>query len=201
MTAWQRSARVTGLVLGLALAGCGGSEDGESPADERLGGVAQPDTEIEAASSEPAPEVAPFDEAVSVGIDARLRSDRRLMVEGTTNLPEATRLQVLVERELSGVRWQERTVVEAGGGFAAGPFGPGSGLPDGGYRITVNMPPASVQPSEVRARLGEEGQHLRGPLVQPSRHGLGQVISASQRFLVGSEPRHTTDQVEVMEVE
>ncbi|MCK2183740.1 hypothetical protein [Halomonas getboli] len=199
MKAWQRGAwgmaLVTGLVAGLG--GCGGSEDDKPPADERLGGVAQPET---SAQSAPALDVAPFDAEVSIDIDARLRSDRRLLVEGVTNLPEATRLQVLVERELSGVRWQERTVVEAGGGFAAGPFGPGSGLPDGGYRITVNMPPASVQPSEVRARLGDKGQHLRGPLVQASRHGLGQVISASQRFLVGSEPRHTTDQVEVMEV-
>lgn len=200
MTAWQRGAWVASLVLGLALglAGCGGGEDDKPPADERLGGVAQPE---DSAADEAAPEVEPFTDEVSVSIDARLRSDRRLLVEGTTNLPQSTRLQVLVERELSGVRWQARTAVEAGGGFAAGPFGPGSGLPDGGYRITVNMPAASVQPPAVRARLGEDGQHLRGPLVQASRHGLGQVISASQRFLVGSEPRHTTDQVKVIEVE
>lgn len=200
MTAWQRGAWVTSLVLGVVvgLAGCGSGEDDKPPADERLGGVAQPEV---SATDEAAPEVEPFTDEVSVVIDVRLRSDRRLLVEGSTNLPESTRLQVLVERELSGVRWQARTAVEAGGGFAAGPFGPGSGLPDGGYRITVNMPPTSVQPPAVRARLGEEGQHLRGPLVQASRHGLGQVIGASQRFLVGSEPRHTTDQVKVIEVE
>lgn len=196
MTAWQRGTWVIALVAGLTA--CGGSEEEATPADERLGGVAQPQQEAEPAL---APEVAPFDAAVSIEVDARLRSDRRLLVEGSTNLPETTRLQVLVERELSGVRWQERTVVEAGGGFAAGPFGPGSGLPDGGYRITVNMPAVSVQPADVRARLGERGEHLSGPLVQASRHGLGQVVSTSQRFLVGSQPRHTTDQVEVMELE
>ncbi len=195
MTAWRRGLLVGALLAGLVA--CGGSEEDAPPADERLGGVAQPQVDAEPA---PAQDVAPFEEVVTVEIDARLRSDRRLLVEGRTNLPATTRLQVLVERELSGVRWQERTMVEAGG-FSAGPFGPGSGLPDGGYRITVNMPAAQVQPTEVRARLGEQGEHLRGPLVALSRHGLGQVISATQRFLVGSTPRHTTDQVEVRELE
>lgn len=193
MRAWHRM-----LLVGLAaaLVGCGGGEEDVPSTEERLGGTAQPE------SSEPAaaPEVAPFDEVVAIEIGARLRSDRRLMVEGTTNLPSDTRLQVLVEREVSGVRWQERTLVEAGG-FSAGPFGPGSGLPDGGYLITVNMPVAEVQPPAVQARLGERGEHLRGPLVEGSRHGLGQVVRMTQRVLVGSEPRHTTDQVEVMELE
>ncbi|MDR5867548.1 hypothetical protein [Halomonas koreensis] len=195
MKAWRRGVVV--LLWAAWLAGCGGDED-KPPPDERLGGVAQPAAPEEEAPA--APSVAPFDEAVAIEMSARLRSDRRLMVEGTTNLPEATRLQVLVEREVSGVRWQQRTRV-AGGGFEAGPFGPGSGLPDGGYRLTVNMPAASVQPPEVRARLGEEGQHLRGPLVRPSRHGLGRVVRAQQRVLVGSQPRQTKDQVEVMELE
>ncbi|MBB3229297.1 hypothetical protein [Halomonas stenophila] len=198
MKAW-RWCGVVGVLL--LLVGCGGSEDADSASDdtERLGGVAQPQTQAQPTAPS-SPEVAPLDEAVAVDVSARLRSDRRLLVEGTTNLPDATRLQVLVEREASGVRWQERTEVE-GGRFAAGPFGPGSGLPDGGYRITVNMPAVSVQVPEVRARLGEEGEHLSGPLVQESRHGLGRVISASERFLVGSQPRRTTDQVEVQSLE
>lgn len=198
MKAWRWSG-VAGVLL--LLVGCGGSEDADSASDdaERLGGVAQPQTQAQP-TAPPSPEVAPLDEAVAVDVSARLGSDRRLLVEGTTNLPDATRLQVLVEREASGVRWQERIEVE-GGRFAAGPFGPGSGLPDGGYRITVNMPAVSIQVPEVRARLGEEGEYLSGPLVQESRHGLGRVISASERFLVGSQPRRTTDQVEVQSLE
>lgn len=196
MKAWLRGG--VGVSLMVALVACGGGEEEKPPPDERLGGVAQP--RVAESAPEATPPVAPFDQVVAIEIAAQLRSDRRLMVEGTTNLPETTRLQVLVERELSGVRWQQRTEV-TDGGFAAGPFGPGSGLPDGGYRITVNMPAASIQPPEVRARLGDEGQHLQGPLVRPSRHGLGQVISASQRFLVGNQPRRTTDQVEVLELE
>ncbi|XKE44321.1 hypothetical protein LG302_13200 [Halomonas organivorans] len=196
MKAWYRGLLLAGLAGWLSA--CGGNEEDKPPPDQRLGGVAQPDVVEEA--PEPAPRVAPFDEVVTIEVSARLRNDRRLLVEGTTNLPETTRLQVLVEREVSGVRWQQRTQVE-GGGFSAGPFGPGSGLPDGGYRITVNMPAARIQPPEVRARLGQDGEHLQGPLVGESRHGLGRVVSTTQRFLVGSQPRHTTDQVEVLELE
>ncbi|WP_337133636.1 hypothetical protein, partial [Staphylococcus aureus] len=65
----------------------------------------------------------------------------------------------------------------------------------------VNLPEATVQPEAVRRRIGEQGEHLSGPLVGGSRHGLGQVASASRRFLVGSEPRRTNDQVEVLGVE
>lgn len=194
MTAWSR---LCGMGLVMLLAGCGGSDDGNEAANAVEATPAE-----QAVESEPAPEpqVVPFDEPVAIDFMARLLSDRRLVVEGQSNLPEGTRLQVVVERELSGVRWQSRTTLQDGR-FNGGPYGSGSGLPDGGYRITVNLPAASVQPLEVRRRIGEEGEHLRGPLVGVSRHGLGQVASTSRRFLVGSEPRRTTDEVDVLTVE
>ncbi|MDR9440181.1 MAG: hypothetical protein RI841_11935 [Halomonas sp.] len=182
----------------LWLAGCSGGE--EDVASEPTETATTAETREPAETSPEAPEVPPFDQPVMIDLSSTLGSDRRLTVEGETNLPEATRLQVLVERELSGVRWRERVSVEAGG-FEAGPFGPGSGLPDGGYRVTVDVQEGSVQPRSVRERLGEQNEHLRGPLVQESRHGLGQVARYRQRFLVGSETRRTLDNVEVLEVE
>ena len=195
MNAWYRWCGA-GLVA-LVLAGCGGDSGGSA--------AAEPQEEAEAAAEAspqptPEPEVEPFTEPVEIEFTASLRSDRRLMVEGESNLPDDTRLLVVVERELSGVRWQSRINLDDGS-FAAGPFGPGSGLPDGGYTITVNLPEASVQPLAVRRRLGDQGEHLTGPLVTTSRHGLGQVASTSRRFLVGNEPRRTTDQVEVQGIE
>ncbi|MGM0912791.1 MAG: hypothetical protein ACQEXC_06110 [Pseudomonadota bacterium] len=187
-----------GLLM-VMLAGCSGGE--EQAASEPAETSSAAETLEPAAAPEPeAPEVPPFDQPVAIEITSRLGSDRRLTVEGETNLPEATRLQVIVERELSGVRWRERVSVEAGG-FEAGPLGPGSGLADGGYRVTVDVQEGSVQPRSVRDRLGEENEQLSGPLVQQSRHGLGQVASYSQRFLVGSETRRTHDRVEVLRVE
>lgn len=197
MTAWYR-AMGAGLLL-VWLAGCSGGEEESASEPEETTTAAETRESPPEATSE-APEVPPFDQPAMIDLTSRLGSDRRLTVEGETNLPEATRLQVIVERELSGVRWRERVSVEEGG-FVAGPFGPGSGLPDGGYRVTVDVQEGSVQPRSVRDRLGEENEHLSGPLVQESRHGLGQVASYSQRFLVGSETRRTLDHVEVLEVE
>jgi len=189
----------------MMLAACGGSEgEPSSGAPDAAGGSVASGEAADAPSApaprEAAPTVPPFDQSVAIELTSRLGSDRRLTVEGETNLPEATRLQVIVERELSGVRWRERVSVEAGG-FVAGPFGPGSGLPDGGYRVTVDVQEGTVQPRAVRERLGEENEHLSGPLVHLSGHGLGQVARYSQRFLVGSETRRTHDRVEVTPVE
>lgn len=197
MTAWYR-AMGAGLLL-VWLAGCNGGEE-EAASEPAETTTAAETREPPPEASPEAPEVPPFDQPVMIDVSSRLGSDRRLTVEGKTNLPEATRLQVLVKRELSGMRWRERVSVEEGG-FVAGPFGPGSGLPDGGYRVTVDVQEGSVQPRSVRDRLGEQNEHLSGPLVQQSRHGLGQVASYSQRFLVGSETRRTLDHVEVLEVE
>lgn len=195
MNAGCRWVLVAALLL--MLVGCGGETEETAEDEPELVAL---EAESREPPAEPAPEVSPMDAPVTIEFDASLSSDRRLMVEGQSNLPEGTRLRVVVERELSGVRWQQRTTL-AEGRFRVGPLGPGSGFPDGGYRITVNLPEATVQPEAVRRRIGEQGEHLSGPLVGGSRHGLGQVASASRRFLVGSEPRRTNDQAEVLEVE
>lgn len=176
------------------LVGCGETEE---PSPE-TNSTAQEQTE-----QSPAPEPEVAEEAVEpvevdISTDVALRTDRRLMVEGVSNLPDGTQLQIVVEREISRVRWQARTSV-AGGSFSAGPFGSGSGLPDGSYIVRVEVAEGSVQPREVQAVIGNQGQHLAGELVRQSRHGLGQVATYSRRFLVGSEPRQTRDQVEVLE--
>ena len=179
------------LVGTLLLYGCSGPE--EEVAQH------QPHSVAEERASEPEPsaqQVEPLNVMISTA--AFLRPDRRLMVEGETNLPNDAQLQVVVEREISRVRWQERTRV-VNGKFEAGPLGSGSGLPDGSYLVTVQLGEATVQPESVQARIGTQGEYLTGELVSQSRHGLGQVATYSRRFLVGSEPRRTRDQVGVIE--
>lgn len=183
------------MVSAALLAGCGETDaPNESAATAEQTSSPEPSAaEIAVAETE---EVAPL--VVEIMAHVSLRSDRRLMVEGESNLPDGTLVQVIVEREISSVRWRERTRVD-GGMFAAGPFGPGSGLPDGGYIVRVDVSEGSVQPAAVQTLIGHQGQHLAGELVKQSRHGLGQVATYSRRFLVGSEPRQTRDQVEVLE--
>ena len=183
------------MISAALLAGCGGTDEpSESASTVEQTSVPEPTVaEIEVVEAE---EVAPL--VVEMSAHVSLRSDRRLIVEGESKLTEETLVQIIVEREISSVRWRERTRIEDGV-FAAGPFGPGSGLPDGGYIVRVEVSEGSVQPEAVQARIGHEGQHLAGELVSQSRHGLGQVATYSRRFLVGSEPRQTRDQVEVLE--
>tara|TARA_R110001606_G_scaffold192953_3_gene340651 strand:- start:295 stop:891 length:597 start_codon:yes stop_codon:yes gene_type:complete len=184
------------LMISVALlAGCSETDKPSEPVSttEQTSTPESTAAEIDVAAAE---EVAPL--VVEITAHVSLRSDRRLMVEGESNLPDETLVQIIVEREISSVRWRERTRI-GDGEFAAGPFGPGSGLPDGGYIVQVEVSEGSVQPEAVQARIGQEGQLLAGELVNQSRHGLGQVATYSRRFLVGSEPRQTRDQVEVLE--
>ncbi|PAU76747.1 hypothetical protein [Halomonas salipaludis] len=170
--------------MALALLGCGSdgdTENGEPAADE------QQSVEVpsEAEEREEAPQV----EAITVVIetDARLDNRRQMQVSGTTNLPERAQLQVVVERESSRVRWRSNVNVDAEGDFEAGPFGPGSGLPDGLYLIEVTMPPANVQPLAVRERIGERGEHLTGELVQEANHGLGNEVRYRSQVELGDQ--------------
>lgn len=186
------------LVVSVALlAGCSETEEPPTESVSATQPEQAPAAETAVAEPEVAEEkIAPL--VVEIAAHVALRSDRRLMVEGESNLPDETLVQIIVEREISSVRWRERTRINDGV-YAAGPFGPGSGLPDGGYVVQVEISEGSVQPEAVQARIGHKGQHLAGELVSQSRHGLGQVATYSRRFLVGSEPRRTRDQVEVLE--
>ncbi|MFC3282367.1 hypothetical protein [Litchfieldella rifensis] len=161
---WLRGLGI-GVVASLSLAACGDNND------DAAAPVAEPERNVEAASSNPeaAPAPEPFSEPVAISASAEPLPDRRLRVSGETNLPDDAVLLIIVERRASGVRWRHRTSV-SDGRFSAEPFGPGSGLPDGTYTITVSLQPASVQPQAVQARIGDRGQHLSGPLVYESVH-------------------------------
>jgi hypothetical protein len=192
---------VIGVVLTL-LAGCGGSGDEEQATLGRDYTTTRSADEGSDTSSGSEGQASTATQPLEVTVEAsmELRSDRRIIVAGQTNLPVSSNISVMVERELSSVRWRERTQVGEDGRFQVGPLGPGSGLPDGGYRIRVELMESSIQPENVRQRIGLQGENLAGDLVEQSRHGLGQVINYSRRFMIGAEPRRTQDQVEVLAV-
>ena len=90
MKAWRRLA---GLLIVVGVAGCGGESEPE-PAPEQ----ADPPPTVMSEAAEPEIEVAPL--TVEIQASASLRSDRRLMVQGETNLPDTTQLQVITQREV-----------------------------------------------------------------------------------------------------
>ena len=192
---------VVGVMFTL-LVGCGGSGDEEKATLGRDYTTTRSADEVSEESSTSEGQTSVSNQPLEVSVEAsmELRSDRRIIVTGQTNLPVNANISVMVERELSSVRWRERTRVGEEGRFRVGPLGPGSGLPDGGYRVSVELMESSIQPENVRQRIGLEGENLKGELVEQSRHGLGQVINYSRRFLIGAEPRRTRDEVEVLAV-
>ncbi|MBD3898192.1 hypothetical protein IEI94_20260 [Halomonas sp. ML-15] len=183
----QRAVQVIGVVLmALVLLGCGSDGDndnGGAVVEEQ--DAAEDTAEVEEPEAAPAVEV--MNEAVEIETDARLDNRRQMQISGVTNLPEGTQLQIVVERESSRVRWRSSANVSAEGSFEAGPFGPGSGLPDGTYLIEVNMPPANVQPASIRERIGERGEHLEGELVREANHGLGNEVRYRSQVELGDQ--------------
>lgn len=173
MTLHRRFQTLGMVLLTAVLLGCGSNGDGTETDD-----AAQRDDTVEAVATgqASAPEVEVMSEPVDVDIAAELDNRRQMQIHGDTNLPEGTRLQIVVERESSRVSWRSGTNVDDNGSFEAGPFGPGSGLPDGIYLIEITAPPANVQPLSVRERVGERGEHLSGEWVREANHGLGNEV-------------------------
>jgi hypothetical protein len=202
----QKQIRRWGVAwLIVLLTACGGSKEEQA---EQQDAKKSPDAaqatrdqaanaagEVAEASETEASEPSPL--TVTMETTIELLVGRRVTVSGETNLPDATQVNIMVEREQSGVRWRERTQVE-GGRFRVGPLGPGSGLPDGVYRLSVASMEASVQSSPVRQRIGPEGEYLAGEWVTQSRHGLGQVVEYSRRIVIGNESRQARDDVDVL---
>ncbi|WP_026106119.1 hypothetical protein [Vreelandella jeotgali] len=174
------------LVLAAWLTGCGGSEEEARTSESARNTADEP--------ADPAPVEKEDVEPLTVSMDAgvTLRDDLRLGVTGTTNLPADSRLLVIIEREASGARWHERTRVN-NGQFRAGPMGFGSGVPDGDYRVRVQLSEASIQPPGVRQRIGDKGEALKGQLVRQAPHGLGHIAVYTRAFSVGDEIRHRNE--------
>lgn len=192
---------IGGIALGLLL-GLAGCED-DADTVEAPTGTAEASSTVsspDAPAEDDMAAIEPMAVPTEVVLEAVLLADRRMQVSGQTNLPDGTRVQVEVVREASGVRWQER-LVSREGMLEAGPFGPGSGLPDGYYRLRLTTTPGELQPRAVQAFLGSRGEHLSGPLIVESPHGLGRQVSAVQRVLVGQRVRRTIDNVAVEELQ
>jgi hypothetical protein len=122
---------------------------------------------------------------VVLHIDTRIIRNR-VVVFGDTNLPPGTQLGISVNEEVaSGFYGQSSQVVGADQRFESVTFGPTGGLEPGRYEIDVTMPVARAQPSHVRAIIGEKGENLTGPLVQPGPLNFGSVVRLTKHIVIG----------------
>lgn len=165
-----------------------------SPSDEPLPASSEVDLQPEAQGAVDGPDaatahanlppIAPLEDGVVLEIEVSKASSGRPILSGRTNLPDGTTIMLGVSGSDTGFNGGESTEVE-GTTFIAGPFGPARGLDPGRYVASAVMPYPLVQSASVKAVIGEDGEHLRGALVE--RKELGPTVRVETAFQVGDD--------------
>jgi hypothetical protein len=119
------------------------------------------------------------DLAMSVVLDA----DGSAWVTAKSNLPDGTQLNSSVSQEGGFIAQDSRTLQD--GTVSFGPFSDeGKPIPSGTYDVSVTMPIARNQPDEVKAVIGDAGEHLTGPLVSEESITGDAVVNVSEQLVV-----------------
>lgn len=97
---------------------------------------------------------------------------QRLVVEGTTSLPDEAPLLVQLHKPPDMVPLLEATAIVEQGAFTAVMAVPPT-MAEGPYAVRVYFSPlARAWSPKVREVVGPEGEHLRGPLVRQDPGGF-----------------------------
>lgn len=116
----------------------------------------------------PAPAPKAMEGEVLLTAQAEVTRTRYVVVHGTTNLPDGTKLLVTLWGA-SGPGAQDEPVVSRGLFRTATFTNRGAALDAGSY--TASIVSANAQPAAVRAVIGERGEHLTGDLVEEAQRG------------------------------
>lgn len=158
--------------------------DNDDPADAYLDQLKEEAAQAERDTPQSAKR-SPMTEPVKLSINYNLRSDFRVEVTASTNLPDGTRMLLTVEDKevAAGFLGQDESSVHKGT-ISFLPVGP---LPNGNYAAQVTVPIPRVQPETVQAIIGAQGEHLTGELVEDG--DFGKTIDQEVSFSVkGSSP-------------
>jgi len=124
----------------------------------------------------------PMSEPVQLSAAISSSSGDRVVVKGASNLPDRT--QLLISLENKSVDFQaEKKVVVMKGAFSVTLAAPKDGLKAGSYRLETVMPVAAGQPENVQIVIGNQGQHLSGPLVKDISWG-GRIVEVVSTYSV-----------------
>jgi hypothetical protein len=170
------------LAVCAALAACSTEKPERTPSAGSTGGMeTNAGAQLTAAPSRPA--LPPLDS----GLVFRLRVDSanasHPTLELETNLPDGTEIMFGLERRRAADYPMQSKSTVRGGLARSEAFGPSEGLRVGEYEADATMPYSVIQPPEVQAVIGPEGEGLRGKGV--TRDKMGTTVSASVRFTVG----------------
>jgi hypothetical protein len=145
--------------------------------------------EVPTSSPAAAAGLPPLSDGVLLNATVQEDAGRRPAVTGETNLPDGTEGIASIESKTTKKGGSDKFAVH-GGRFRAGPFSEGGqGLEPGNYTLDVTIAIAQVQPSQVRAVIGQNGENLRGPLVE--RGSIGTSVQLSQDFRLDTQGKIT----------
>ena len=112
-------------------------------------------------------------------------------IVGVANLPDGTELLVTISRQASGYQAQDKTSV-LNGSFRSSQFSDkNQPLLPGKYQANIVAPLAAVQPSAVRAAVGENYSNFGGPLIKRSRFGT--TIEYTTTFVIPGQSNSQAD--------
>ena len=126
--------------------------------------------------------------ALEVQLSTEVQTPSRPTIQGTTNLPDGTKLVVTVRRKESAYRVETSTEVGSGR-FSIGPLSQrGNELNPGVYKLEVAMVRAADQPLAVQQVIGRQGEKLRGPLVSREARALTVRYATTLQVGVAANP-------------
>lgn len=141
------------------------------------------------ASAPTAASLPPLQDGVVLKATVQEDTGRRPTVVGETNLPDGTEGIASIQSKTTKKEGSDKFAVQ-GGRFEAGPFSDGGqGLAPGSYTLDVTIAIAQVQPPQVKAIIGQNGENLRGPLID--RDELGTSVRLSQDFRLDAQGKVT----------
>jgi len=121
--------------------------------------------------------------ALEVVVSAEVQTPPRPTIHGSSNLPDGTKLAVIVTRQESAYRAEALTEMKSGR-FVIGPLSQrGNDLNPGVYNLEVSMASTTDQPLAVREMVGRQGEKLLGPLTK--RDGRSRTVRYATTFQVG----------------
>ena len=126
--------------------------------------------------------------ALEVQLSTEVHTPSRPIVNGTTNLPDGTKLVVTVGRKESAYRVEAPTEVGSGR-FSVGPLSQrGNELNPGLYKLEVALVAAAQQPLAVQQVIGRQGEKLYGPLISREARALTVRYATTLQVGVAANP-------------
>ena len=122
---------------------------------------------------------------VAINATALVVDAKHIKINGSTNLPNKTELDITVED--SKGQWRAQTKAEViAGGFNISSLDIAYGVSPDSYKISITQLVPPFQPKSVKEVIGDHGEYLTGQLINDPT-GMGKSASISIHLIQGTK--------------